>query len=623
MPNATISKLNGNFSTNYDFSLGLCRKLEYLYSLWPVDRTTNYYCLGQKSFQFHLLSRPWLCEIQVDLFMPDSLFRLGKHTEIFDKISYRHFLDSPMPSLRQPVTILVDTKASADEYDWVSLAAWTIKRHFGDTNDPIDNNVQITGHVHCKISKRQKYFECNIKNFNIIYPCPKCPKFANVYSVNLEHLSFVYIDALEYVQKFVGFPVIVQTPGDLLEERIGEFLSNRPEFIAHPLNKLRKFSVKSSDKLQTVSFGFASIFLSLMGNTSKPLTVKHQNEEDFYYFTRYLQRRVDIRYGTKLNILMQVRNSLGGLHFVSCGSRGIEPFPFDQLISVFEWKVWVFIIVSMTLLIITIVLLHKKGSRFIGMQMGTLSMWQVLMEQGNPFPQFFDKDAKMRFLMSGTLFAALVITNSFKSENVYNIVLPRKQVSYYNYDELIEDNVTIFTRYSRVSYFFTPSHRCILPSDSDDEICRHLSFTILCSSDFHGEDGFIRDFDKLYTNTQIHPMARKVLTDSIKMLDELVKVGILNKYNSGKLQYSQHLKDQLKNTQDELISKSLNNCNKTAWVLPDYIAQTLHRSLKKVENILTLAVELIQILQLRLLIWTHMYHLQYLEDFHGCVPTVY
>ncbi len=77
VPKDMVFKLNGNFSTNYRFH-SWCLAVKYMSSIWPANRNTKF-CLGPKSFRIDLLSKPWQCEIKIDLFLPDSIFRLGKH----------------------------------------------------------------------------------------------------------------------------------------------------------------------------------------------------------------------------------------------------------------------------------------------------------------------------------------------------------------------------------------------------------------------------------------------------------------------------------------------------------------------------------------------------------------
>lgn len=189
-----------------------------MYSLWP---SIYYQCLGPKSVKFLTSSRPRQCEIQVDLFMPDHLFRFGKHTEVFDELQEYTFITKfrGLPGLSQPVHISVDTKKGADEFDWVSLVKWAII-------PPLQyqyafNHVKITGYVSCQFRKVHLHFQCSIEKFDIFYPCPKCEKFLNRYPVELGQLSFNHINTIENYQTFVDFPVIIKMhDGNWLERTL-------------------------------------------------------------------------------------------------------------------------------------------------------------------------------------------------------------------------------------------------------------------------------------------------------------------------------------------------------------------------------------------------------------------
>ncbi len=112
-------------------------------------------------------------------------------------------------------------------------------------------------------------------------------------------------------------------------------------------------------------------------------------------------------------------------------------------------------------------------------------------------------------------------------------------------------------------------------------MCKNISFSVIGWSDFHEGDHTVPNFIKLFKHTKFHPMARKLLRERIDMLDSLVKVGIIDKNNAENFLNGRILQDSFYRSQEELISKSLNNYSKTAWVRQDYLAQNLHRSLRK------------------------------------------
>ncbi len=91
IPKEMVSRLNGKVSIGrlndeyFDITEPDCSIIKYLYSFWPADRN-SYNCFRLNSTNFVMSSRPWQCEIQIDLFMPDNLLCLGKHTQIFDQL---------------------------------------------------------------------------------------------------------------------------------------------------------------------------------------------------------------------------------------------------------------------------------------------------------------------------------------------------------------------------------------------------------------------------------------------------------------------------------------------------------------------------------------------------------
>ncbi len=218
-----------------------------------------------------------------------------------------------------------------------------------------------------------------------------------------------------------------------------------------------------------------------------------------------------------------------------------------------------------------------------------MSTYKILLEQGNPFPCNFDKDIKMRFLMSGALLSGVVISNCYKSEDLYKIVLPREEVPYRNIDELIEDKISIYTPISNLwGSFQHENNECGIPFIKTDDLyiktCKNNSFKFSGYSNFFIQDQTEPEFMKLFNYTQFHPMAKEALVELTVMLDDLMKVGIIDTNNSEKLTQGQLLEDVFKSTQEELIIKSLHNCSKTAWMIEDYLLQPWHISCQKFEK---------------------------------------
>ncbi len=256
-----------------------CFLAKYLVSLWPTTRIYSN-CPGLKSFNFLMSSKPWQCEVQMDLFMPDNLLRLGKHTEIFDQLSNERSTGLPtIPSLRPPIYILMNKKSVVGEYELVSLAEWTNTRI---EEDYMINHVQLTGHLICKSNYQtlKINLECNVVKFNAIFPCPECTKYVNVYPVNLDCLSFSQIAHFDRAQKFIAIAgKIISYNHAKLAGAIMDHADNEPDKIKQPLKAHHLLNLRIPDKLQLLGFAYASIFTIFMGNlTSYNIGSKTQFE---------------------------------------------------------------------------------------------------------------------------------------------------------------------------------------------------------------------------------------------------------------------------------------------------------------------------------------------------------
>lgn len=204
-----------------------------------------------------------------------------------------------------------------------------------ESTNGISNHIPVTSHASCNtlVQKIQINFECNIENLSVVFPCPFCKNFVNIYLVKQKYLSFDYIAYLENHQKFVAFVgTLTGYQYNLLSGKIAHFFNKESEAIKQPLRNLRKLNLQFSEKLNMLGFAYASIFSNFMGNISSDEPKEFFNSEHEIFLVNHMGRfglviEVEVpSYGLTLS----VNNAFERLHFVSCGSRGIEPFPFVQ-----------------------------------------------------------------------------------------------------------------------------------------------------------------------------------------------------------------------------------------------------------------------------------------------------
>lgn len=357
-----------------------------------------------------------------------------------------------------------------------------------------------------------------------------------------------------------------------LGERIVYFIKNEQTAIKQPLKNFNQIKIRYPDKIQILAFAYASLFKNLLGNfTFNKAKVLETHE--IYGLTRTFNPKIS---ENPFENHIRIEFKFGQLHIVSCGSRGLEPNSFFQIMTVFDTQIWILLVVFTVLVIFC-------SKHFIGISFkaSMLSILKVLLEQGGPFPENKETVNKLKFLFCGTLLAGLVISNAFKSENVYNIVTPRKIISYRTLQELVEDNFKIFSRITHFNYFDIPG-----------TIWRDQNLNQHCFSVFHssgygfGETEALPPFkilgpwqEKLNNQSQINPDTLKIFLEPKDLMESVVNCEVIKTFDLNIKEKT--FKERFWNNQNKLISQDLHNCNKSGWILPNYLAQQISRSLIK------------------------------------------
>lgn len=142
-----------------------------------------------------------------------------------------------------------------------------------------------------------------------------------------------------------------------------------------------------------------------------------------------------------------IRHTLEGLRFISCGRPLVSPFAFSELFTVFSEYVWIALIVAVIVVTFSLKLLNRNWKYF-------MASLKVLLEQGNPFPDTIIENRNFAVLNLLILLTGTVLSNAYKSNNVYNMIAPLSQIPYTKYEQLIRDNFSIHQRldFSLISY---------------------------------------------------------------------------------------------------------------------------------------------------------------------------
>ncbi len=603
-------------NSNYTFSAYSLSEDKYHHC--PVSRF--YYPLTARKFnadhcvdlnhdKFILKSKPWQCEIQVSLLIQEHMLKNHNFPGIF-KYNY-DFKFYFLPSSRPNIHVIFDVKTIHD-IGLKELLAWTshkklfeqfLHRPLFKNNYYAQNNVHLSATVVCRGNQSTHMFDrtCHVLGFTWINLCLDCDKYTVLTPVNQNALSFEYLtsddkraDSLWYGE--TNCPPDNKIVG--LCKQIEYFQRTKHRIIA-PLTNLHKIKSRYLDSVQILAWSFTSLFTHLLGNHSIVDSPK------WNYLTPRSVVLADSIYELFINVALHFQNKFGSLRFVSCGARGFEYLQINQFVAIFENRIWTCILIVAILLTITMNVLTGSMCLRLNSLDKVVCLIMLVLEQGNPLPERFIRSRPFRFLICGTLLGGLVLSNAFKSENVYNIVLPRSPLKFAVIDELLAHGYSVYSKLAWIGFIFENFGDRVLTTeafiDQYDLSKRLCIFTkegnLLAAGDVEVQSYMwtndppenIRKEVKrlilnLMKNSGPHLGLNDIIVESVKRFYSL-DVNHARK-SEHQLFEEYHQKDLLSGItvdfwkrQNQFIADDLQKCNKTAWILPDYQAQQLTRLL--------------------------------------------
>lgn len=140
-------------------------------------------------------------------------------------------------------------------------------------------------------------------------------------------------------------------------------------------------------------------------------------------------------------------------------------------------------------------------------------------------------------------------------------------------------------------YYEYESSRALTPSK---ELERHKIYTFYAGYWYAAGETEVSlelpyiNFTEMYSNkSEMHPLTYEIFVEPIDLLNPLAQTGFMDEENLSLLSFNLQmnaLKLRFWNNQNKLIARSMQKCNKTAWILPNYYAQDIARRLRKSEK---------------------------------------
>lgn len=417
--------------------------------------------------QLSTRSRVWNCYIQIQLLplkfidYKQAYFPKLLH---FPKISprIRHVIPSSVPTIH---VVIVGTRNSGKETDlmkkildvapplrtlWISHdLLFLIETFEEDAFAATDIQIKSLRIANvCKRSKLQRaarvrWGSRNVQRFGELsggkwkkYSSVTCDESPNLNPLEWTINGYMYAGILENTNTEKFAKDIVKEFMSCKDFQFTEILDG--ESINFPSTRVAR--------------AYSKVWWSIMGNFS--YRVEDSNCKSFevrktmrfslnYIALKILPFSNSLVSGVHMFPVTILEQPLQNLKFVSCGERGIEGLAFSNLLNVFEKQVWVLVIITMATLFFAISLISSGSEALSECSHHLIFLWTALVEQGNILPAKLWNDSRTRWIIGSFILAGIVLSNAYKSTNVYNMVLNRRIIPFQKFHELVNASFKI------------------------------------------------------------------------------------------------------------------------------------------------------------------------------------
>ncbi|CAL8146811.1 unnamed protein product [Orchesella dallaii] len=482
-----------------------CHKIKPKCPLSPLFADSKCVCAELNFRKFVTRIRPWTCEIIVSIYQkqvtePESggFTYIGTNENapsVFEQIStrFQRHVHYSIPSY-SPINIFIteqeDTLASPQTWEsHNAIGAWFKFR--------LNTNIK-SNFAEKRISRDTYFAVCTkplILNNNFTSEDYKVHKIRNVFAMQLKlsfgkfEIHFVNAKLLlndlgpistrlknEPQIKLFDPSVIIDfffattlfrtvslfTPEKFLHESICKNLylriaSNRPQasgefytvnWIGEWLQILRRYNY-------TILYHYNQISCNTMHIKLHEL----EENSEFIGYSSFIET-IDKIYPTTVSHPLALDNPMRKIGFISCGSSAVRGLPFRELFRVFDGYVWVCLVIINSIVMPIILCImewvsDKNQNTSDPPDASQKNLFSsrmffqpviILLEQGGAFTNKHLNTAALRWVAAALILVAIVLSNSYKYDNVYNMMLPRETTPLWFFEQLVAEKFSIYTR---------------------------------------------------------------------------------------------------------------------------------------------------------------------------------
>lgn len=604
---SSVSKLrtSANFSEN---DMLTCSDSRFL-----TGKTLfNSFCMQLNFLPFARESKPWNCEVHFYLYPPlhfsGFLKSLSTMLPPVFNYSFPKSMENTLPSPNSNLHAFIqhDEKHKINHTLQEEMLN-TLKSSFRN----ISHDIFLLITVETLKSKNYLAYQTGkIKLIQLIRYCSGCkygkvphywsftlitlPNFQHFFSMSkLENLAFPSLFGADAVDLQVG-KVSKQNPKSLADFIVRGLQNCENQLLIPNLFKKKQINDSAFD---SPAKELASAFIHIWSNILENITIFSYGYTICINWSKPVDRIYTVHHKFELSLTLvpylrgtqfhsqPIQDPSYKLRFVSCGRRGMSPFPFYDLVIVFDDLVWLSILASIVSMIVLITLVTRNIGYF-------LSPVKVLLEQGGPFSKSSEDNTNFRYAIGSLLLMGIILSNAYKNTNVYDMIIPRKPVPFETFKELTTHNFSIYTRSG-------PIHICDkLHSTLVSCTCEGTVFSVNDSTVMKicvaKEISFIvsKAVDTLTSFTDKSPNSESELDfnrSELRLAMRVENVSILHpslaqylmKVGRAYRQRLPALQDDVARIEPKFLWDSLESCQKIAIIQPEYLCWQSANLLKR------------------------------------------
>lgn len=538
--------------------------------------------------KFSLHSKPSTCVIHLGIFPPLYMnpFEKFSYPRIFNFQLIKRYREAHTPSsiLQINAMVMLANPSTSNQWTSVSTSKWVESTLLTSPYMYINDVIIILSASSAPLAElHSPDTSCIITAIDILKICPGCEdenKLGTIVRIPVQNLELKKLENLAFVaptERLIWFAYSFVMGDGILLDRV---IQHAKSTTSVSFEELWTSIFSTESLLGNVAIAHATVWKSVMRN----YTFLGDDKYKLHQIRLNLAIIVEYRkYRSSLSVFPNYSpNIIQSLRFVGCGKQGMSSIPFQELTNIFDKLIWLGIILTM----LVIPKLLQQQLQNSNLTCHIFSVLKIFLEHGNPFQQSVENTNRIRYMIGVLLLMGIILSNAYKNTNVYNMVIPRKPILYEYLEELVRDQFEILARPSNVPIFVRRDFDFLERLDVRIASRKtYLLSEVMSTLQARRRNSSEKEGGKIRTRTELNNAVLK----AAKLRQEVAAIFLNSLRKENATQLTEPISAQIKLSQNfpakqlletERLLGIVENCQKTAVVLPDHISRKFYSASK-------------------------------------------